>query len=69
MSAAVSMESIKLALLTYFICTVISLGVAGIIKILFVVIKKQRKIIFSIVKMQRKKAAAKESAIKTDLQR
>lgn len=65
MSAAASMGPIQVAVVMYILSAVVSLGVAGIIKILFIAIKKQRKIAFSIVKMRRKRAAAAEGAIKT----
>ena len=36
------MGPVQVALITYLICAVISLGVAGIIKVLFGIIKLQR---------------------------
>jgi hypothetical protein len=42
MNASATMGPVQVAVVTYLICTVISLGVAGIIKLLFGIIKLQR---------------------------
>jgi len=43
MNASATMGPLQVAVVTYLICTIISLGVAGIIKLLFGIIKLQRK--------------------------
>ncbi len=52
MYTASNMGPIQLAALTYLLCAVISLGVAGIIAI-----------IFSYIKMQQRKATVKAAAV------
>ncbi len=42
MNASATMGPVQVAVVTYLICTVISLGVAGIIKMLFGIIKLRR---------------------------
>jgi hypothetical protein len=42
MNASETMGPVQVATVTYLICTVISLGVAGIIKLLYGIIKLQR---------------------------
>jgi hypothetical protein len=42
MNVSTTMGPVQVAVFTYLICTVISLGVAGIIKLLFGIIKLQR---------------------------
>jgi hypothetical protein len=42
MNASATMGPVQVAVVTYLICTVISLGVAGIIKMLFGIIKFRR---------------------------
>ncbi|MBI5588866.1 MAG: hypothetical protein HY881_00135 [Deltaproteobacteria bacterium] len=42
MNASATMGPVQVAVVTYLICTVISLGVAGMIKLLFGIIKLQR---------------------------
>ena len=42
MNASETMGPVQVTAVTYLICTVISLGVAGIIKMLFGIIKLQR---------------------------
>jgi hypothetical protein len=55
MNTAASMGPIQVAFVVYFILIVISLGVAGIIDMLFAVIK-----------IQRKKAVATDNSAKAD---
>jgi hypothetical protein len=42
MNTSTTMGPVQVALITYLTCAVISLGVAGIIKVLFGIIKLQR---------------------------